>query len=115
MDLKQGDVLFIDLEPAKGTEMKKKRPCIIISNNDYNELLDTVIVAPVSSSNKYQENEKYKISPLFIPIALNQIRGTILLQHVRSIDPVKRSSSKVVGRVDSETLKTIKNIVKEFF
>ncbi|OJG74069.1 hypothetical protein RV12_GL000417 [Enterococcus quebecensis] len=68
-------------------ETSKKRPYAVVSNNQYNDLLNTLIVAPISSSPKYQENTKYRESSLFIDLPDGEkINGTILLQHLRSID-----------------------------
>lgn len=53
MKFNQGDIVWIDLGPAKGTETKKKRPCIVISNNQYNRYFNTIIIVPISSSKKY--------------------------------------------------------------
>ncbi|WP_255031992.1 type II toxin-antitoxin system PemK/MazF family toxin [Pediococcus acidilactici] len=44
MKLSQGDVIWIDLNPAKGTETKKRRPCLVVSNNHYNRYFNTVLV-----------------------------------------------------------------------
>ena len=57
---KQGDIYFFDFNPSLGSEMRKVRPCVIISNNQYNSIFNTVIVMPISSSDKYQKDEKYE-------------------------------------------------------
>ncbi len=49
MALYRGDIVLVDFNPAKGGEIGKYRPAIIISNNDDNEILDTIIVIPLSS------------------------------------------------------------------
>lgn len=66
MKLKQGAILWINLDPAKGTETKKKRPCLVVSNDHYNRYFNTVLVVPISTSDKYRTLEKYVKSPLFI-------------------------------------------------
>ncbi|WP_258183559.1 type II toxin-antitoxin system PemK/MazF family toxin [Enterococcus mundtii] len=45
--VKQGDIIFIDLDPTKGIELAKKRPCVIISNDNYNKIFNTVLVMPI--------------------------------------------------------------------
>ncbi|KIM10894.1 MAG: hypothetical protein KU38_06970 [Sulfurovum sp. FS08-3] len=49
MALYRGDIVLVDFNPAKGGEIGKYRPAIIISSNDDNEILDTIIVIPLSS------------------------------------------------------------------
>ena len=49
MQLDRGDIVLVDFNPAKGGEMGKLRPAIILSDSDDNEILDTVIVIPLSS------------------------------------------------------------------
>lgn len=111
----QGDIVFIDLDPAKGTEQKKKRPCLIISNDNYNKVFNTIIVIPISSSQKYLEDEKYRVSPLFVEITCNDIHGAALLQHVRAIDPNLRISNKIKGHISDDKLYQIINVIKQFF
>lgn len=114
-NFRQGDVMVIDLNPTKGVETQKKRPCVVVSNNHYNHHLNTVIVAPISSSEKYTE-EYYSQSPFFIQIPDNDIvHGTILLQHLRSIDPKARTKSVVLYQLPKEIIEKMKAVVHHFF
>ncbi|MFK4568187.1 type II toxin-antitoxin system PemK/MazF family toxin [Enterococcus sp. UD-01] len=114
--LRQGDIVFVDLNPTKGVETNKKRPCVVVSNNQYNDLLNTIIVAPISSSPKYQENTKYVESPLFINLLdTKKIKGTILLQHLRSIDPTARINQSAISRINEKSLERLREIVHQFF
>lgn len=115
MSLKQGDILWIDLNSAKGTETRKKRPCLIVSNNQYNRFFNTVLVIPISTADKYQTNDKYVKSPLFMPINEDNIHGVALLQHIRAIDPAKRSDSKVVATLPQQAIRAISTNIKQFF
>ena len=113
--LKQGDVLWIDLNPAKGSEIKKKRPCVIISNQNYNHFFNTSLVLPISSSNKYRNNPKYTESPFFETIDLTNIHGTILLQHLRAVNILARSDGKVVDKLPAQQVKSLTARLKQFF
>ncbi|GGI62332.1 mRNA interferase [Limosilactobacillus caviae] len=106
--------MWINLSPAKGTETKKKRPCIVISNNQYNRYFNTIIIVPISSSKKYLTLEKYIKSPLFLNIEKDNIQGTALLQHLRTIDPAKQSNGKVVARLTPNEIKTIHSVIQQF-
>ena len=115
MKLKQGAILWINLDPAKGTETKKKRPCLVVSNDHYNRYFNTVLVVPISTSDKYRTQEKYAKSPLFIRIDNGKIYGTALLQHVRAVDPTKRSDGEVVATLSQQEISSISTKVQQFF
>lgn len=72
MELHQGNILFINLNPAKGTETKKERPCMVVSNDEYNRHLNTVLAIPISSSDKYQAQERFVQSPFFKGLTWSQ-------------------------------------------
>ena len=50
MDLKQYQIVLVNLDPTIGSEMKKTRPCVVISPNEMNKYLQTIVVAPMTSS-----------------------------------------------------------------
>ena len=68
--VRQGDILFIDLNPTKGNEMAK-RPCVVVSNDYYNKSFNTILVMPLSSSKKYLE-EKFARSNAFQTVTETQ-------------------------------------------
>lgn len=111
----QGEIYFFNLNPSLGTEEKKTRPCVVISNNDYNHYMNTVIVIPISSSEKYLKDQKYLVSPLFEKIDCNGIYGTALLQHIRTIDPSQRKNSNLKGTISNKQIETIVFNIKQFF
>ena len=105
----------INLDPAKGTETKKKRSCLVVSNDHYNRYFNTALVVPISTSDKYRTLEKYVKSPLFIRIDKGKIHGTALLQHVRAVDPTKRSDGEVVAALSQQEISSISTKVQQFF
>lgn len=113
--VKQGDILWIDLDPAKGSEIKKMRPCVVISNNNYNYFFNTALVLPISSSEKYRNNPKYADSPFFEPISLANIHGTILLQHLRAVNVSARSNGDVIDKLTIDKINSITERLKQFF
>ncbi|GAK47127.1 toxin-antitoxin system toxin component MazF [Secundilactobacillus oryzae JCM 18671] len=113
--IEQGQIYMIDLEPSKGTETKKLRPYLIVSNNSYQKVFNTVIIAPISSSRKYLE-PRFSSLPFFVEVPLNsKVTGTILLQHLRSIDPSIRIKSEPLLKLDKNLIEQIKEtIIHEF-
>lgn len=76
---KRGDVYWVNLEPTLGTEINKKRPCLIISNDEGNEVSSRITVAAINSSVK-------KVHPFQVKISLKNKEGKILLNQIRTID-----------------------------
>ncbi len=99
------EVYFIDLEPKIGSEINKKRPCVIISPNEMNKYLNTVIVAPMTSSKKgYLSRVECKFKGK---------QGEIVLDQIRTIDK-KRLSSKI-GTINEDTANEILNRIQDLF
>jgi len=111
----QGDIFSFELDPSKGTEPKKNRPCLIVSNDEYNRHFNTVIIVPISSSRKYQNLKKYLQSPFFMNIKAESIDGTALLQHIRSINPNKRKTSERITRLSDYEIANLKNVINNYF
>jgi mRNA interferase MazF len=111
--LRQGDIILVNLDPSK--ETKKTMPCLVVSNNFYNRYLNTVLIAPISNSQKYKE-ERFTVSPFFVSIPNNEkVKGTILLQHIRSIDPILRVIGKPISHLNSDLVKKISDTINHFF
>lgn len=81
---RQKDIVFVDFNPIKGYEQAGYRPCIVISNNVFNKYTKMVIVCPITS------NEK-EFPTHHILKNTKKIRGSVLCEHIRSIDYEVRS------------------------
>ncbi len=81
---KQGDVVFLDLNPTKGHEQSGVRPAIIISNNIFNKNTKMAIVCPITSNKKYFPTH-YNLEDTI------KIHGAVLCEHIRSIDYENRN------------------------
>lgn len=103
MVINQYDILLIDLEPTRGSEIKKTRPCVVISPAEMNNNLSTIIVAPMTSTIK-----KY---PSRVSITHKGKPGTIALDQIRTLD--KSRILKVVGKLSSKTIADCKSVIKE--
>ncbi len=91
MDLvKRFEVFYIDLDPTKGSEIKKIRPCVIISPNEMNNALNTVIVAPLTST--------IKNYPMRVNCVVDNRNGQIALDQIRTIDKLRLK--KHIGTLD---------------
>lgn len=100
----QYSVYWVDLNPARGTEMKKKRPCVIISPPEMNNNLGTIIIAPVTSTAR----EDY---PIRLKLTVDDITGWIVLDQIRAID--KRRLLKRIGVLGASEIVEVKTIIRE--
>ena len=81
MDLKQYQIVLVNLDPTIGSEMKKTRPSVIISPNEMNKFLQTIVIAPMTSSSKSY--------PTRIEANHNNTKGWIVLDQIRTIDKIR--------------------------
>lgn len=86
--LHRGDVYWVNLDPTIGSETKKKRPCLIVSNDILNEMSDVIIVAPITSTIK-------RVYSCEVKSHIGKKVGKIMLHQCRSID-----KSRVEAKLD---------------
>jgi mRNA interferase MazF len=101
--IKQYDVFLISLGFTTGHEIKKVRPCVIISPNEMNKHISTVIIAPMTS-----QSHPY---PTRVPIKFKGKEGWVVLDQIRTID--KKRLIKKIGRIEQDIINNIKSIIKE--
>ncbi len=105
MDIKQYQIVLVNLDPTLGSEMKKTRPCVVISPNEMNKYLQTIVVAPMTSSSKTY--------PTRVEINHDSKKGWIVLDQIRTID--RQRIIKVLGNLThKETLK-VKEVLRETY
>jgi mRNA interferase MazF len=94
------EVWLSDLDPTEGSEIQKTRPCLVISPNEMNQHLRTVIVAPMTSSSRpYATRVTVKFQNKQGQVALDQIRAVDQQRLVRKLGSVSPKSSHAVGAV----------------
>ena len=105
MDLKQYDIVLVNLDPTIGSEMKKTRPCVLISPNEMNKYLNTIVLAPMTSSSKNY--------PTRVEVIHDKKRGWIVLDQIRTVD--RQRIIKVLGNLTEKEKKKVKEILRETF
>jgi len=98
-------VHFVNLDPTIGTEIKKTRPCVIISPNEMNSNISTVIIAPITS--------KLRNYPTRIPCKVEGKQGQIVLDQIRTVDKVRLF--KKVDTLNKTTQSKVLLGLKELF
>lgn len=97
---KQGDIVLLDFNPTKGHEQNGKRPAIVISNNVFNTNTKMVIVCPITS------NEK-EFPTHYLLENTKKIHGSVLCEHIRSIDFEIRNLKFVEKASENDLLSVI--------
>lgn len=105
MELKQYEIVLVNLDPTIGVEMKKTRPCVIISPNEINKHLQTIVIAPITSSTKPY--------PTRVELKNKTTNGWIVIDQIRSID--RKRIIKKLGELSMIETVRVKSIIKETF
>jgi mRNA interferase MazF len=105
MEINQYNIVWVNLDPTICSEIKKTRPCVVISPDEMNKHLHTVVIAPVTSQSKSY--------PTRVNFNNKKISGWIVLDQVRTID--KRRIIKVAGKLSTQTIESVKQIIRETY
>jgi len=110
MDFKRGDIVIVNFNPKKGHEVGKIRPAVIISGNEENMILDTIILLPLSTS-LVDDMEPYRMRILKRDDLKQD--SDILINQIRTISK-KRIDKKIAEVTKEEYLKIIDLLCKNF-
>jgi mRNA interferase MazF len=102
---RRGEVHLVGLDPTRGREMKKARPCVVVSPDELNAHLQTVIVAPLTSVGKPY--------PFRVPCHVERTPGLIVLDQIGTVD--RERLMKRVGVLPAPALGRILAVLREMF
>ena len=105
MEIVQYQIILVNLDPTLGSEIKKTRPCVVISPNEMNKFLNTVVIAPMTTSSKNY--------PTRIEVRHDSKIGWIVLDQIRTID--KQRIIKDLGKLTKSEIKELKSVLKETY
>jgi mRNA interferase MazF len=105
MEINQYDIILVNLDPTIGSEIKKTRPCVVISPDEMNKYLKTVVIAPMTSNSKNY--------PTRVQVKHENKIGRIVLDQIRTID--KQRIIKHLGKLSQQEIKEVKSVFKETF
>ncbi|MEK6761353.1 MAG: type II toxin-antitoxin system PemK/MazF family toxin [Nitrospirota bacterium] len=101
----RGDVFLIELDPTRGSEIRKTRPCLVVSPDELNQHLRTVIVAPMTTG-----GQAY---PWRVRCRFRERTGFVAIDQLRTVDSTRLV--KRLGRVSPGTLTAVLAILQEMF
>ncbi len=105
MEIKQYELVLVNLAPTIGSEMNKTRPCAVISPNEMNKYLQTIVVAPLTSSSKPY--------PTRVEIKQVKTKGWIVLDQIRTVDRAR--IVKKMGILTSHEIEATKKVIMETY
>ena len=105
VEVKRFDVFLICLDPTVGHEIKKTRPCLIISPDEMNRNIATVIIAPMTS--------KTRDYPSRVDCVFDGKEGQVVLDQIRTVD--KERLVKKLGTVSESAQKKVLMVLAEMF
>jgi mRNA interferase MazF len=102
---RRGEVFLVSLDPTRGREIRKTRPCVIVSPDELNEHLQTVLVAPMTTG-----GHPY---PFRIPCRFQKRNGFVVLDQLRTVD-VSRLVKRL-GKLSPSTRAAVLRTLQEMF
>ncbi len=105
MVIRRFDVFLVALDPTVGSEIKKTRPAVVVSPNEMNRHIATVIVAPMTT--------RQRNYPSRVPLSFQEKDGEVALDQIRAVD--KTRLARRIGRVSPTTQRRIVQCLSEIF
>jgi mRNA interferase MazF len=103
--INRAEVYVVNLDPTVGSEIRKTRPCLVVSPDDLNHFVRTVIVAPLTT-----EGRPY---PTRVPCRFRGKAGQVVLDQIRTVDQVRLV--KKLGQIDAKTSAAVLSVLREMF
>ena len=103
---RRGEIYWASLDPTVGSEVKKRRPCLVVSNDIINEMSEVIIVAPITSNVK-------KIYSCEVKSHIGKKLGKIMLQQCRAVD--KSRLEEKLEHLDFDVMSRVDEAIKVAF
>jgi mRNA interferase MazF len=104
-EVRRGDVFFVSLDPARGAEIQKTRPCVVVSPDELNAYLRTFIVVPLTTG-----GHPY---PFRIPCRFEGRSRYVVIDQIRTVD--RERLVRRLGKLSPSTLGRVLTILQEMF
>ena len=101
----RGDVHLVSLDPTTGSEIRKTRPCVVISPDELNRHLSTAIVAPMTTASRAY--------PWRVPCRFQRRTGFVALDQIRTVD--RGRLTRRLGRLEAESVADVLQTLQEMF
>ena len=105
MGVKQYEVVLVNLDPTLGSEIRKTRPCVVISPDELNRNLRTLVIAPMTTN--------LRNYPTRVKIKFEGKEGRIAIDQIRTID--SRRIMKKIGKIKTDEIKNVKEVIRQTY
>jgi mRNA interferase MazF len=102
---RRDEIWLVSLEPTQGAEIQKTRPCLVVSPNEANEYLRTVIVAPMTTTERPY--------PTRVSMMFQNKRGQVALDQIRAVD--RKRLVRKLGTAPTKTAQAVSSVLMEIF
>ncbi len=102
--IRRGDLWWVSLDPTQGSEIKKTRPCLILSHDTLNRLRKTVVVIPFSTGASVHP-------PITVSVSCQGKKGVAIIDQIRAV--AKHRLKGKIETIDSDELEAVENAVTE--
>jgi len=101
MEINQYNIVLVDLLGSRGTEMAHTRPCVVVSPNEMNRYLKTIVVAPMTT--------RARTYPTRVRVRHNRKTGWIVVDQITTID--RRKIKRLLGNLTQAEIRKLKNVI----
>jgi mRNA interferase MazF len=105
MAVNRFEVYLVNLDPTVGTEIQKTRPCVVISPDEMNHHVQTVIIAPMTTRGRSY--------PTRVACQLKRKAGQVVLDQIRAVNQSRLI--RRLGRLDTKTASEVLDVLSEMF
>ena len=105
MVIQRFEVYLVNLDPMQGREIQKTRPCLVISPNEINHYIGTIIIAPMTTRGRDY--------PTRVPVTFQGKDGQIVLDQIRTVD--KTRLFRRLGQINESTAQKVLEVLAEIF
>jgi mRNA interferase MazF len=102
---RRDEVWLVSLDPTQGSEIRKTRPCVVVSPNEMNAHLRTIIVAPMTTVERAY--------PTRVQVLFQGKRGQVTLDQIRTVD--RQRLARKLGTISAKTAQTVSSVLTEMF
>lgn len=105
MEVKQYQIVLVNLDPTLRSEIRKTRPCVIVSPNEMNDYLRTVVIAPMTSTSRNY--------PTRVKVKHNLQEGWVVMDQLRTVDKIRMVEK--YGSLSEKEIRECKRVIQETF
>ncbi len=105
VEVRRFDVWLVNLEPTRGSEMRKTRPCVVVSPDEMNRHIRTVIIAPMTSVRRDY--------PTRVDVTFRRKKGQVVLDQIRTVD--RSRLARRLGRLPEARAGDVSGVLVEMF